>query len=39
MTDETYRKLLYLLQMLAQKGERETLRFIKHCRDLPLADT
>ena len=35
MTETTYRKILFLLQMLAEKGERETLRFMRHCRELP----
>lgn len=35
MTEQTYKKLLYLLSMLAEKGEKETLKFIRHCKDLP----
>ncbi len=35
MTETTYKKLLYLLKMLAEKGEKETLRFISHCTELP----
>lgn len=35
MAEETYNKLLFLLQMLAEKGECETLRFIRHCKELP----
>jgi len=35
MTERTYQKLLYLLKMLAEKGEKETLRFIRGCQDLP----
>ena len=38
MTRKTYRKLLYLLQMLAEKGERETLRFMRRTQVLPEAD-
>ena len=38
MTEKTYRKLLFLLRLLAEKGEKETLRFVRHCKDLPLAD-
>ena len=38
MTETTYKKLLFLLQMLAEKGEKETLRFIRRCKDLPLAE-
>ena len=36
MTERTYQKLLYLLKMLAEKGEKETLRFIRKCKELPL---
>lgn len=36
MTSETYLKLLYLLKMLAEKGERETLKFIRNCKELPV---
>ena len=39
MTEKTYRKLLYLLKMLAEKGEKETFRFVRHCKELPLAET
>jgi hypothetical protein len=39
MTEKTYRKLLYLLKMLAEKGEKETFRFVRHSKELPLADT
>ena len=35
MTETTYKKLLYLLKMLAEKGEKETLRFIRHSIELP----
>ena len=38
MTENTYRKLLFLLRMLAEKGEKETLRFVRHCKELPLAE-
>jgi hypothetical protein len=38
MTENTYRKLLYLLRLLAEKGEKETLRFVRHCKVLPLAE-
>ena len=38
MTENTYRKLLFLLRLLAEKGEKETLRFVRHCKVLPLAD-
>jgi len=36
MTETTYRKLLYLLQMLAEKGEKETLRFMRRTKNLPV---
>ena len=39
MTETTYKKLLFLLRMLAEKGEKETLKFVRHCKDLPLAET
>lgn len=35
MTEATYKKLLYLLTMLAEKGEKETLKFIRNCKVLP----
>ncbi|MCF0221454.1 MAG: hypothetical protein HUK19_04090, partial [Fibrobacter sp.] len=35
MTQRTYQKLLYLLKMLAEKGEKETLKFMKKCKELP----
>lgn len=35
MEKRTYHKLLYLLTMLAEKGEKETLSFMKHCKVLP----
>lgn len=35
MTEETYGKLLYLLTMLAEKGERETLAFMRKNKVLP----
>ena len=38
MTEKTYRKLLFLLRMLAEKGENRTLRFISKAKTLPLAD-
>ena len=38
MTAKTYRKLLYLLRMLAEKGEKSTLRFMKNTKVLPEAD-
>lgn len=38
MTEKTYRKLLYLLRLLAEKGEKEALRFVRHCKVLPLAE-
>ena len=38
MTAKTYRKLLYLLRMLAEKGEKATLRFMKNTKVLPEAD-
>lgn len=37
MTETTYRKLLYLLKMLAEKGEAETLAFMKNTAVLPEA--
>ncbi|PJJ42042.1 DUF5662 family protein [Hallerella succinigenes] len=36
MTDSTYRKLFFLLNMLGEKGERETLAFIRKAKRLPL---
>ena len=36
MSETTYRKLLYLLQMLAEKGEKETLRFMRRTKNLPV---
>ena len=38
MTENTYKKLLFLLKMLAEKGEKETFRFVRHSKELPLAD-
>ena len=38
MTENTYRKLLFLLRMLAEKGEKETLRFVRRHKELPLAE-
>jgi hypothetical protein len=38
MTPTTYRKLLYRLQLLAEKGEKEPLKFMRHCKELPLAE-
>lgn len=38
MTAKTYRKLLYLLRMLAEKGEKATLRFMKNTKVLPEAE-
>ena len=35
MTEKTYRKLLYLLKMLAEKGEKETLAFMRRTKVLP----
>ena len=37
MTDTTYRKLLYLLTMLAEKGEKETLKRMRQMREIPKA--
>lgn len=37
MTSDTYGKILYLLQMLAEKGEYETLKFMKNSKKLPIA--
>ena len=38
MTEKTYRKLLYLLKMLAEKGEKETLAFMRRTKVLPEAE-
>ena len=38
MTERTYRKLLYLLKMLAEKGEKETLAFMRRTKVLPEAE-
>ncbi len=35
MTETTYKKLLFLLKKLAADGEKETLRFMRHCKELP----
>lgn len=35
MTEETYKKLLFLLKMLSEKGEKETLKFVRNCKVLP----
>ena len=35
MTETTYKKLLFLLKKLATDGEKETLRFMRHCKKLP----
>ena len=35
MTEDTYRKLLFLLNMLAKKGEKETLAFMRKTKVLP----
>ena len=35
MTETTYKKLLYLLKMLAEKGEKETLAFMRRTKVLP----
>lgn len=35
MAESTYNKLLYLLRMLAEKGEKETLAFMKNAKVLP----
>ena len=35
MTEKTYKKLLFLLKMLAEKGEKETLAFMKGTKVLP----
>ena len=35
MTEDTYRKLLFLLNMLAKKGEKETLAFMRRTKVLP----
>ena len=37
MTETTYRKLLYLLTMLAEKGEKETLKRMRQMREIPKA--
>lgn len=37
MTETTYRKLLYLLTMLAEKGEKETLKWMRQMREIPEA--
>ena len=37
MTETTYRKLLYLLTMLAEKGEKETLKRMRQMREIPEA--
>lgn len=36
MAEDTYRKLLFLLTMLSEKGEKETLKFIRMSKNLPL---
>ncbi len=36
MTETTYRKLQYLLTMLAEKGEKETLKRMRQMREIPL---
>ena len=36
MTETTYKKLLFLLKMLAEKGEKETLRFMRRTKTLPV---
>ena len=38
MTEKTYRKLIYLLKMLAEKGEKETLAFMRRTKVLPDAE-
>ena len=38
MTEDTYRKLLFLLNMLAKKGEKETLAFMKKTKVLPISE-
>ncbi len=38
MANSTYKKLRYLLQMLAQQGEEETFRFLKKTESLPESD-
>lgn len=38
MTEKTYRKLLFLLKMLAEKGEKETLAFMRRTKVLPEAE-
>ncbi len=38
MAKSTYKKLRYLLQMLAQQGEEETFRFLKKTENLPECD-
>ncbi|PBC75229.1 DUF5662 family protein [Fibrobacter intestinalis] len=38
MTETTYRKLLYLLTMLAEKGEKETLKRMRQMREIPEAE-
>ena len=35
MTETTYKKLLFLLKKLATDGEKETLSFMRHCKELP----
>ncbi|OWV20116.1 catalase [Fibrobacter sp. UWB4] len=35
MTETTYKKLLFLLKKLATDGEKETLKFMRHCKELP----
>lgn len=35
MTETTYKKLVYLLKMLADKGEKETLSFMRRTKVLP----
>lgn len=35
MTETTYKKLVYLLKMLAEKGEKETLAFMRRTKVLP----
>ena len=37
MTEKTYKKLLFLLKMLAEKGEKETLSFMRRTKVLPEA--
>ena len=38
MTEKTYKKLLFLLKMLAEKGEKETLLFMRRTKVLPEAE-